>query len=309
MARVSINTDEVSNVVSQLNLSCDLLESELSGKITKTFSVLSNLGLASKCVNKLESQVDSIVSLTKSVIESISSHISDVLENERGLNSDFNRGYSSGGYSGGDYQETTGGSDDGVAPAGSEIAPDEEDDGKQINVEAFSQIINTLNNTEKENLLKLVKINKEEKTDYVDLFLDTKYSEELFKVLKKILGNTVDFNNFTAEDINLVQKIMLNSIFNSEVHIEELENNSIIMAKEYLIDICKDYNISASDLIFDDNYRNVLKQSIKNLYMGLVKNNYNDELINKVRDYVDSIALKNNIQAEELLDNKFELLL
>ena len=68
-------------------------------------------------------------------------------------------------------------------------------------------------------------------------------------------------------------------------------------------------NINPSNLFFDSEYRNTLKQALKNVYKGNVADTMTAKEIEEFKTYIDKICLKNNTTAEELIDNRVEILL
>lgn len=304
--KVSINSEVANNVITYLTNATQCLDGDVTSKLTSSFQPLVDLGFASNCLSKVQEQVKSLLSQEQSLISSISSHLSDVSKSEDGLNKGFNNRIGSSGGGGGGSSTTP------VTPGdqeGSEIDVDDEEDGKKIKVDGFKEMIDALTDTEKNSLLKLLEVNKDANTSIKDLLFDTKYSEELFKLLKKILGEKVEFDELSADDIKQVQKILLESIVNSETTNTELKTNSILVVQEYLKSISSKNNISASDLLFNDSYKNVLKDSLKNLYNGDVDDSVSDSTVFNFRDYIDPIAKEKNISAHELIDNYIELVI
>ena len=278
--KVSINSEVANNVITYLANATQCLDGDVTSKLTSSFQPLVDLGFASNCLSKVQEQVKSLLSQEQSLISSISSHLSDVSKSEDGLNKGFNNRIGSSGGGGGGSSTTP------VTPGdqeGSEIDVDDEEDGKKIKVDA--------------------------NTSVKDLLFDTKYSEELFKLLKKVLGEKAEFDELSADDIKQVQKILLESIVNSETTNTELKTNSILVVQEYLKSISSKNNISASDLLFNDSYKNVLKDSLKNLYNGDVDDSVSDSTVFNFRDYIDPIAKEKNISAHELIDNYIELVI
>ena len=179
MGRVSIDSSVASEISSCLSNSCSILNSGVTSQLTGGFQVLVDLGFVSNCLSKIKSQVDSIVEVEQTLINAISKHIEDVNDNEDRIYREYSgRSGSSG--SGG-HSGKSGTSEN---PEGQTIEVEEVEDGKKINVNGFTKIIDSLNANEKGNLLKLLNMNKNEKTKFIDLFLNTKNSEELFTLLK-----------------------------------------------------------------------------------------------------------------------------
>lgn len=298
--QITINSDVASSVITVLTNSCSTLESDVSGKLSSSVNPLVELGFVENSLSKITSQISTITSVEKQMISSISSHIETVSNNEDQLYNGFSGG---GGYSGG-------GGGGGGSYSGSEEAPiAEEDDGKKVNCEKLCEIIPSLDETSKVNLLKCVKFYKDKDTNFIDLLMDTSYCEELFTIIKKAFGDSLDIENMTLEEMKKVQRILLDTLISKDVDISKYDDNSILVAKPYLIEVCVNNNITPSELIFDEKNRSLLKQTLKNVYNGNVNNTMSSEDLTSFKTYIDKICLKNNTTAEELIDNKVEILL
>jgi hypothetical protein len=297
---VSINSEVVSSILASLSSVYSTFSSDIVSSVDSDFQVLKDLGFTN-CLDKIKSQATSLSESQKTIIDSIASHLSEVEDTEQKLNNKFTNSYSGGSYAG----SSSGGGDS----EGSSYDVDDDDDGKKINADNFSEVFEALTDDEKKNLLTLLNTNKDENISINDLLMNYENSEELFKLLKSILGDSVEFDDLTKEDMEVIQKTLLNSIVSGETEYQELKTDSILMAKEYLKKVCNDYKIDASDLIYDSLYRNVLKTSLKNLYTGNTDYEISDEDITNFRDYIDKVALENNTNAIDLIENNIEKLL
>ena len=298
---VSINSDVVSSILANMSSVYSTFSSDITSSVDGDFSVLSELGFGN-CISKIKSQATSLTNVQKSIIDSIASHLSDVEDTENKLNSGFNNSYSGSSYVG----DSSSGSDD---VGGSDYDVDDDEDGKKINAEELASMITSLDEDEKKSLLSLINSNKDSNTSLNDLLMNYENSEELFKILKSVLGTDKEFADFTDEEKELIQKTLLNTIVNGETEYQELKTDSILMAKEYLKDVCNDYKIDPSDLIYDSLYRNVLKTSLKDLYNGNVDSDVPESEILEFRQYVDKVAQQNNTSAIDLINNNVQLLL
>ena len=298
--KVSINSEVVSNVLSNLSNVYSTFSSDIISSINGDFQVLTALGFTN-CLSKIKNQYSSISSTQKNIIDSIASHLSEVVDTEEQLNNTFNNSYSSTSYVG---DASTG--FDINNEASYEI--DDVNKGKKINSEELSEIISSLSVDDKKTLLNLININKNNDTSLDGLLTNYENSEELCVLLKSILNSSVEFEDFTKEETQLIQKTLLESIVSDETEYIETNTNSVLIAKEYLQSICKDYNIELIDLFNDSSYSNVLKTSLKNLYNGNVDGVLESKII-EFRDYVDKVASKNNMSSIELIENNIKLLL
>ena len=296
---VAINSEVVTNVLSDLSKVYSSFSGDIVSSVSGDFQVLSALGFTN-CLSKIKSQSQALATIQKSIIDSIAAHLSEVVDTEEKLNSSFNDSYSQGYYVGDateSFEKSSG--------LGYDI--DDDNDGKTINAEQLSNVIATLSTDDKRTLLSLIKTYKDNNTSLSELLTNFENSEELYKILKSVLKSNVDFADLSIEDTQLIQKTLLNTIVNDETEYIELNTDSVLLAKEYLRNICNDYKIEAIDLFNDDLYKNVLKTSIKNLYNGNVED-VSESKILEFRAFVDKIASNNNMSAIELINNNVKLL-
>ena len=298
---ITINEQVAASIITIVTNACSALETDVTAGVTGAAAPLIELGFADTCVSKIKKQLESITTIERQMIASISTHIQEVSTNEDNLYNQLSGNNYSGSYGGGtSYSDTS-------QDENSELQ--DEDDGKKVNCEELCTLLDTLSDSAITNLLKLIYVYKDKDTNLIDLILDTSLSEELFVLLKKAFDKSFEIDNLTVEEMEKVQKILLNNIFSKEVDTSYYEDNSILSAKEYLIKVCTDNKINPSDLFFDDKYKDTLKLSLKNVYIGNVDDTLTDTQLTKFRTYLDSICLKNNITVEELIDNKLEILL
>ncbi len=299
--QVVVNSDEITSILSHMVSSCSVLESDLSSKIPGNFQCLVDLGFLSTSVTKIKEQINTITSTYKSVIAEISSHLGDVASTDEKLESNFRSGYGSVSSGGGGAYYGEG--------KGSETDVNSVEDGKKINVQKFIECLPLLDDESKLNLVKFIDIKKDEGTSLVDLLFNAENTEELFVLIKDAFKDSIDLSEATLDDYVLIKKALLEMLCNNEIDYKELKENSIIGAKEYLVKISKENNISVSDLLVDTNYREVLKTSLINLYDGNVTSDVSTTIIENYRNYIDKVAKLNNITSEELLTKHIELIL
>ena len=297
--QVTIKQDIATSVITVLTNACSSLESDVVSKLSSTVAPLVECGFIDSSLTKIKSQVETIASLEKQLIASVTSHMEQTNQTEDNLYNDFNNNSNNSGYNG--YN--------GINHNDNDDVPIDQDDGKKVNADKLCAIIPTLDATSKINLFKVIKFYKDKDTNFIDLLLDTRYSEELYTLLKKAFGDALDLEEMSSEDIQKVQKVLLDTIMSKDVDISEFKENSILVAKEYLVKVCSRMNINPSNLFFDSEYRNTLKQALKNVYKGNVADTMTAKEIEEFKAYIDKICLKNNTTAEELIDNRVEILL
>lgn len=296
--KVAINTDIVNATLSYIVNSCAIVEGDISSKIPGNFQPLADLGLLPTSLTKIQEQIKLVVSVHKDLITQISSHLEDVAKTEDDLSNEFD--------------SDTGRRDDSRntdSQEGSDTSFDEVEDGKQITADKLVEYIPNLDSDSKLLLIKLLDTNKKKETKLIDLLFNTSKSEELFVLLRQIFKDNSELTNVSIEDYKKVQKILLDTILKENIPYKELTDNSILIAKEYLIDISKMNNIDTSDLILDSKYQNLLKTSLIKLYDGNDIEGVSETVINNFRAYIDRVSKENNIKADELLTNNIGLIL
>lgn len=306
--QVAVNSSEVASILSYMVNSCSILESDLSSKIPGKFQCLVDLGFLSTSVSKIEEQIKSISSTYKNIIAEISSHLDEIEQIDDQLGSGFRSGYGSV-YSGGGSSYYGGGGSYGGGASGSNTNISKIDDGKKINVQKLIECLPLLDDESKLNLIKFIDIKKNEGTTLVDLLFNAEKTEELFVLIKDAFKDSIDLSEATIDDYVLIKKALLEMICTNDIDYKELNDNTIISAKEYLVNISKQNNISVSDLLVEDEYRDVLKTSLVNLYKGEVNIDMAAEMVDNYRKYIDKVAQLNNITSEELLTQHIELIL
>ncbi len=292
--KISIDTDYANNIMSYFNNSISNLDGTVSSKLSSSFQAIEETGLMSNSLSKIQNQVKKVTGVEESIVNSIASHIDNVTNSEIELYNSFMSGLNK-------NNEASSLDDEEETPKGGVIEIDEKDDGKSVNTNAVVEIINSLTDEDKEDMLILLEMYKDSDVSLKDLLLNNEKSSKLYKTLNNILFNEVDSEVLQLEDTKEVQKKLLDSIVNGETENVELNNNSILVAKEYLIDVSKNNNISVSDLLLNDENSELLKESLINLY--------NDkEEAKGFKEYIDKIAFDNNISVENLINNNIELI-
>lgn len=301
---IKISSDLVNETIFDLRNSYVNLENNLISKLPGNFSTLTDLGFFSNGINIIMLQSNKIVDLHNTLITQISQHLNEYAIIEDELTSTLESGLGDYSIKNNDYNGNLIMTDD--------IAVNEINKGLSINTSNLIKKINNLTDEEKANIINLLSIYKNNDVSVAQLLTNNNNSEQLYVILQNILGNnnsTLSANDI--EEYNYVQKLFLEAISNSNAEIQELNTNSILIAKEYLNLIAKENDINLSSLLLDDKYKNVLQVSLLDLYDGnnIGKYNLDSEYVNKVRNYLTNVAEKNNIDIEDLLFNKIDLIL
>lgn len=301
MAKVSIDTNFVTSVISTLNSSCNVLE-EVSSNIESAFQVLIDLQLVSSSVSKIKKQAKSIADLEKQFVSSASSHIGEVTDNEQKLKIDYESRSS----------HTSGGSSSPVVVASSLVSSEnkfevsEVDEGKEVNDGDTEEVISNITPEESIDLVELLKTNKEKDTDLKSLLFDDTKNKELSVALSNIFKEEDVFDDLTIEETNNIQKVLLNKMYDAKSAPDELKESFVFKFKDYLEDVCSKNNLKIGDLILDKKNDTLLKDSLKDLFEGISDD---DTDTDRFIEYVTSVADKNNMSIENLIENNVDLLL
>lgn len=305
---VLINSEEISSVVSVINTISTTLESDIGSSITSNFTALTNAGLFATGISNLSQVVTALASSYKQLASVISTHTQDIAETEQQLSNaaqsnsgTYSKRGSSGGSSGGSSSSSSGGSN-GSTP---ETNVPNVDDGKPIN---SSELINKIENITDDSCVELVNflnINKDKNLAINKLLFDKTNALKLVNLLKQYYGYTADQNMFSIEDATLIQKALIAQMFDSNTLPQNITNNTILVAKEYLKSIAKENNIKVEDLLLDDENTLILATSLMDVYdgNGLSEHNVSSEEVVAIREYMDKIAESYDSSVEELAGN------
>ena len=295
--KVSINSDVINNSLNFLTKSSYMLENELLKKALSKFEHLNDIDLFKPIVEEINNQTETIIKIHKNLISQISSHLDSTSQLEDNLYNNLKSNF--------DDNTNTSGYSNNVS--GSDLSVNNINDGLKINAKDLKDYFPLMDDETKEEIIKLMSMNLNEGTSLIDLLFDSTKSEELFVLLKKVLNNIENDENMTIEDYKNIQKEFIKAIFASNITNVELTNNSLLIVKEQLSNICKEKNIEISDLILDSNYRGLLKEELNGIYNGTI--NTPEEVRLKFATYIKKIATENNTTEEDILKNKIERLL
>ena len=294
--KVIINSDVINEITETLEKISSLLANDVIGRLPGNFAALQELDLYSKGIDKIQKQSTDLKTKTDSLKADIESHVEGVYETEDSLSKDLDAGRLPSGSGG--YQSN--------GPVDNHDADDTTDDetekGKKIHTEIITKV-KTLDKSNIENFVELLNQNKGE-VELRDLIFDYKHSNEFYKKLSKILGVDIGDGSFlTDELVKEVKKECIQKLFDIEVIPSKLENTSILVAKDYLKLVADKNNVSAGDLFSDDRYKELLQNSLQNLYEGTNVSGFDisDSTVNSFRTYVDGIASDKNMDASAVL--------
>lgn len=303
--KVKIDSAVANLVITNLTNSCNLLEGDILTKLSSNFKQLQDLGFASTCISKIQEQIKDVVEVEKQIIDAISSHITTTVDTEDQLYNEYvnRRGGSS---SSGDVSSYVNEAD------GSEVMEETVEvieHKNNLKQTILKEIIARFDEKNKIKLVRYLNFFKSKETSLLSLLLDNSKSEELFTLLKKALKDYIDLEGFTIDDIKEVQKQVLDALLTGEVEYKEFKDDSILMIKEYLVKVSKDYGINPSDMLLEENNKKLLQKALVDAYNGNDGDVLSKEVQKKYKEYINSVAKENNITVKELLKEKTELLI
>ena len=293
--KITINTDIATEVANGLKTIASSLEGDIIGKLS-CFEPLVELGFISISLPKVKEQATSLSESENQIASSISSHIQDVVTSEDKLKGDYSDRTSGGG----SYTSTS-------SASGSPIDVDETEEAK-----GFSKVKTILQSLSEENRIKLIRfVNfyKDSGLSLAELLFNKKRSKDLYVLLKKALSESVDLGELTLDEMQQVQKLVVNMIMTGKTEFKELNDSSIIACKEHLNNVAKKYQTDVGSLILDKKDSSTYKTALTDMYNGNVEKNVKDSDITKFRSNVDSLASKNNMSSYQLIIDKTEVIL
>ena len=296
--KIQINSEEVMSSVGILDQLLNVLQGEIQPSVLSNFTALRETGLFSEGLSKLDSQITSIITSNENLMTKLTIHADEIIELEKEL-AKYADNYQSG-YSGGSSGNSGNFSD--IA----DVIVENVNKGVSIKTEDVIASIPKLDEESQVKLIEFLNANKNSDTNLQSLLFDPSKSGLLLTMLKKFYGDTSGTLDATVTDNSYIaQKELLKLFNNSDVKIEGLNDNTILVAKDYLTTIAKENKITLEELIIDKKYDKVLITAVKNLYDGNISQEYNvsTETVNSIRNIVDNIAKENNVTAEEVITN------
>lgn len=302
---IEIEVGEIDGLMNSLSKSYSILKDNCGGVLPGEFSLLSDIGLFTTGIEKIRKQVDLLSEKYQDLVTQIPQHIAEYVDDDNQYASLFDNGASGNiNYVGSGISSSNNFSESNM--------DSNESDGKKINSTYLIENIPKLSVQQNRQMLKILDINKPNGVTLSNLLFSSSLSKHLYVSLKKVFGDySDDVTGVTDDDYKAVQKTIIKSIFSGKIDTQKLENDSILLAKEYLLKITKENNIDISDLLLEDSYNTILKKALVNLYNGqnIEKYNLSKDEVTSFRYYVDELAIKNKITAEVLFNDKFELII
>ncbi len=301
---IKINNDAINTAISLTSKSSTNLQSTVAGNLPGVFSVLSDLGLYSNGLNSISKQVARVVENHEILVKLLSNHLDGVSSREDELSRVADSKF-------GNYI-AEGGDTDNIHHNVEIEGIDQVEPGTKINPEYLLENIPKINEKNLGNIIKLLDKFKKEETSLMELLFDPKKASILYVLLKNILGDeSTDVDGISEEDFEKIQRALIDAIINEKVELPTFKDNPFLITSVYLANISKEHDIRPSELFFDEENEPILKTSLINLYDGneIEKYDLSEKTISDFREYIDKIALKNNMTYLEVLNDHLELVI
>jgi hypothetical protein len=296
---ISFDSNDVSSIVSGLRNNVSTL-STVSSNLKTNFNMLTELGLFSSQITKLASKLDNIKSAHESIINAISKQ-ANTYENAENIIATAAENYMSyynGARDGGNYS---------LGAGGGNVYVDSVNNGDSINNDINPELNEIdLNNLDDKTLTQLVNFMKKQfPNDTLNNLLKDENSNIIEAYLKKFFKSMYN-KDLSAEDIKKIKALLLKKLSNNDTNINEVNDNSFIKYKEYLTNIAKSMNIEYNDFINKDEYKDIRKTVLTNLYNGTamgdtssLEDNYGIEF----KQLVELKAKEKNLSVEEIIND------
>ena len=296
--QINISSDQVEQTIALLNDSIESVETNASSYVNDNYNVLQELGLVDKSVTTVKRQINDIVKSQTKVIKDLNDHIETYLDTENEI-VDFINNY---------YSTKESAKIVNVDSDYKEADLDEFTEGKNITKGEIARFIRDMNPEIEEILLK--NLNKQAKrfdTTTDELLFDPKRSGLLVEILKKLCGDTnmdIDVSNSiktASTQKSLVVKVATTAL--------EIVNGalwaSLAGTLPYLKASAKEKKMKVEDLVYKEENKNALRESLDNLYLGKGTKEYTPTLneINSFRYYVNNLSDRYNSTPEQFLSN------
>lgn len=290
--KIVYDSNEISSIMSKIGNNSSIVESDIVNSLTNDFSMLQELDLFAEGLNKLSSKASQVISLNNRLLTRLSEHDSNMNELNKKHTDMFNNID--------DYTDDSG-VYSGEVVSIDEITLSSVPDGKLILSEYIGSVIFKFPYDKKLVLLK--KILNDGKNS-LDIITDSKQSDILIYQLKEVLKEdySIDLGKLTTEEEKELQKAFFNSICDENKNIfDEIEQDSILKGMSYFKEVCSNNNISVTDLLYDDNNKDLFVNALKDIYNNQLESLTANETLS-VRSYIDNVASSNKIEVSKLLE-------
>lgn len=303
-----IDSSELSGVVSTINTIVTTLESDIGTAISSEFTALSEAGLFTDGLASLAQSVQSLGGSYKQLAVLIASHNVELEETENQLSNaagNYSSGYKGSSGSRGNSGGSSGSSGGNSSYDNNNTNVNDVNDGQAVNAAVLVDNIEKITDESLVKLVDFIKINKAANLSINQLLFDKTNAMKLVSLLRVFYGDKTTDTIVDISSATLIQKTLIKQMFEADTLPQEISNNTILVAKEYLNTIAKENKIAVEDLLLDDDNSLILATSLMNVYDGNGISEYglSAEEVEKIRNYMDNVATSNGASVEDIAGN------
>jgi len=303
-----IDSSELSGVVSTINTIVTTLESDIGTAISSEFTALSEAGLFTDGLASLAQSVQALGGSYKQLAVLIASHNAELEETENQLSNaagNYSSGYKGSSGSRGNSGGSSGSSGGNSSYDNNNTNVNDVNDGQAVNAAVLVDNIEKITDESLVKLVDFIKINKAANLSINQLLFDKTNAMKLVSLLRVFYGDKTTDTIVDISSATLIQKTLIKQMFEADTLPQEISNNTILVAKEYLNTIAKENKIAVEDLLLDDDNSLILATSLMNVYDGNGISEYglSAEEVEKIRNYMDNVATSNGASVEDIAGN------
>ena len=296
--KIWINSNDVDAVIRKISDSVIELQNNAYTHVDKDYKDLEEAGLITTGTDTTKKGIDALINKEVDLIKLLQDHLDTCKKTEDEIVSYIN----SFDYSKGVVKRST------ASSSYDKSTVDEVRTERKISNTNLIDFISGLDYPLEKILL--VNINKNASlftTDINNLLLNPEKSGLLVEVLKKICGDTnTDIDTKTTLESKNIQKCLLEKLTDNDDNIySTVIGKSLLSALPYVSKKSENENIKFDDLIYGEDNKNMLLDTLNDLYKGKPLEGYDlkSEEINCFREYINGISEKSNISVESLFSD------
>ena len=291
--KIVYDSNEISSIVSNTKELINVVETDIKPQIDNDFQLLKELDFFNDGFDSINTKLDKIILLNSEIVSSLNKH-------DEEMNSINNKHLSL--FNGMNQEETKTNSYSGESIVLDNINLKEITDGKTVLTTFINEVIPKFSYEEKVKLLK--NILKEE--DSLSILTNNDESDIITYELKENIDSDyfIELSKLTKEEEKEIQRSFFDAISDNDTNIfDEIKKDSFLSGLSYLKQYAKKNDTTLSNLIFDDNKKELFMDAIKDIYNSDQIDVLTEEEVNSVKSYIYNISSKNNIEVNELLNN------
>lgn len=300
MAVISVDSSTLESIMTSINSDKTKMEG-VKSKLDSSFSALTECGLFESCLSDLKEAADNIISTYDALYTSVKSHLDDVTTTEQEVQK-VAENYRS-------YYTAPSGNGNGSRVSDTGSTTSDIDDGKKVDAEKLDKVVESMDVNQVSSVLGFMSLVKDGGKSLMEILFDetnSEYCANLLKTFYTIYGQ----KEVEYDDASAIQKALVKQILNSnETLPANLTDITVLQFKEYLTSIAKANNITAYDLVMEDKYKTILKDSLQKLYdKDVDSSKFDDDYCDEFKAFVNMKANEENKTPEELFENFKNLL-